>query len=580
MPTPGVIFLSRWLFRISIAPTILYWACHALITVFELKLSQAALAVVCLSSTPLLAFVNAVRRSLKRRNERNALGAVDVPKVVGKGWPGNIDLLIRIKDSFEKGYPAEAHWDITRKHGYVFNLKPLGLDQIYTLEPEHLKRVLAADFNGFEKGKVVDQALRSILGSGVFNSDGELWRFHRTMTRPFFSRERIFYFQIFENHASHAIRLVKHRLSEGYAVDLHDVSCRFTLDCASQILLGSCVCSLGSGLPYPHNALPELHAQRAEKLGSDDAAAFAEAFNRAQASAARRPRLGFLWPLWEILKDKTKEDMSIVDAYLGPILSGAYERKRQAAVHTCDKGIDEDINDDETLLQYLLKCTDDMKLIKEEILNILIAGRDTSSSTIGFAIYCLSRNPEYLYRLRAEIDEFVGNTRLPSYEEIKNMKFLRAVINETLRLYPPVMSIDSTTLPSTVPGGQPFYIPAETKIIYSVFMMHRREDLWGPDASIFDPNRFLDDRARVYHSNPFIFLPFNAGPRICLGQRFAYVEISYFIIRLFQTFSSVELDLLAQPPNSRPSESWKTVPGRQSSEQIFPKCNLILTPLG
>ncbi len=58
------------------------------------------------------------------------------------------------------------------------------------------------------------------------------------------------------------------------------------------------------------------------------------------------------------------------------------------------------------------------------------------------------------------------------------------------------------------------------RIVYSVFLMHRREDLWGPDAQSFDPDRFLDDRVQRYQTgNPFIFLPFNAGPRICLGQQ-------------------------------------------------------------
>jgi hypothetical protein len=107
-------------------------------------------------------------------------------------------------------------------------------------------------------------------------------------------------------------------------------------------------------------------------------------------------------------------------------------------------------------------------------------------------------------------------------------------------------------------------------------MMHRRTDLWGPDgavksivtlavvlistftAHIFDPDRFLDSRLHTYLTpNPFIFLPFNAGPRICLGQQFAYNEVSYMLIRLLQSFDSVEIALDEQPRASRVPPAWK-----------------------
>jgi len=163
------------------------------------------------------------------------------------------------------------------------------------------------------------------------------------------------------------------------------------------------------------------------------------------------------------------------------------------------------------------------------------------------------------------------------------MKYLQAVLNETLRLFPPVAfdircAVKPTTLPSPQPGGKPIYVPAGTTSIYSVFVMHRRKDLWGPDAEEFDPDRFLDDRFKKYVvPNPFIFLPFNAGPRICLGQQFAYNEMSFFLIRLLQNIDDIRLDLDAQPPNSRVPKEWATRgPGRAKIEQTFPKSHLTM----
>lgn len=148
--------------------------------------------------------------------------------------------------------------------------------------------------------------------------------------------------------------------------------------------------------------------------------------------------------------------------------------------------------------------------------------------------------------------------------------------------------------------------------------MHRRKDYWGPDGELwqrarrspriaadvlpalcFDPDRFLDERLNKYFTaNPFIFLPFNAGPRICLGQQvgprslhsvlcsvayvlthpaqFAYNEMSFFLIRLLQNFSHMEMDLAAQPPEARAPSEWASAEGQQGREQIIPKAHLTL----
>ena len=96
-------------------------------------------------------------------------------------------------------------------------------------------------------------------------------------------------------------------------------------------------------------------------------------------------------------------------------------------------------------------------------------------------------------------------------------------------------------------------------------------------ALSFDPDRWLDERLNKYFAtNPFIFLPFNAGPRICLGQQFAYNEISFFLIRLLQSFSDVQLDSSAQPPESRPPPEWAGAEGQKGIEKIMPRCLLTL----
>jgi len=315
---------------------------------------------------------------------------------------------------------------------------------------------------------------------------------------------------------------------------------------------------------------------------------FARAMTDVQGSLIQRLQLSLFWPLLEIFGNKTTKPMKAIDAYLEPILSAAVtryneQRKLDALPNdSLDTVKSDEIEDGETLVDHLLKVTDDKKLLKDEVLNMLLAGRDTTASTLTFVTYMLAMHPELATRLRTEILTKVGSNRNPTYDDIREMKYLRAFINETLRLYPTVpfngrRSKKATTLKATSPGAKAFYVPAQTGVSYSVFIMQRRTDLWGPDAMEFDPDRFLDERLHKYLTpNPFIFLPFNAGPRICLGQQFAYNEVSFMLVRLLQRFDHFELDMTAQPADTNPPLSWKSAPGRQSVERIWPKAHFTI----
>jgi len=226
-----------------------------------------------------------------------------------------------------------------------------------------------------------------------------------------------------------------------------------------------------------------------------------------------------------------------------------------------------------------VNLTDDPKIVRDETLNILIAGRDTTASTLTFMLYMLSQNPQVLKRLRKEILDHVGPNARPTHEDLRDLKYLRSAINETLRLFPPVpFNFRHATQDVIWPasgGGQPFFIPGGTRCIYSVFAMHRRTDLWGPDALEFDPDRFLDERMKKYLiPNPFIFLPFNAGPRICLGQQFAYNEISFMIIRLLQAFEDIVWDPEASPESLPPPEWAKSHDLRKREDKLWLRSHL------
>ncbi|PPR04351.1 hypothetical protein CVT24_013203 [Panaeolus cyanescens] len=517
-----------------------------------------------------------VYQTLQKKRQAKALGARMIPEAEGS-YPGNLDVLQRMMENLKRGYPGDGLDELLEKKGNTVNMRVLWADLIFTTCPDHIKTILATDFQNYVKGERFHYNMGAVLGTGVFNSDGEMWKFHRSITRPMFTRDRISHFELFDRKTNTAISKMKERLREGYAVDFQDVMSRFTLDSATEFLFGNSVEALSAGLPYPHNA---SYAPPLPRTARGDAAnQFARAFLEAQEVISIRERMGWAWPLAEIWKDKSAEPMKVVNAYIEPIVQAALAKRRSMSPEEKEKT---EVSDDDTLLDHLVRMTEDPVVLKDEILNIMIAGRDTTAATLTYIIYFLAIYPDVLTRLREEIISKVGHSRRPDYDDVRDMKFLRAVINETLRLYPIVPfnvreSVNATTWTSEDPNEKPFFIPAGTKTSYSVFMMHRRKDLWGPDAEEFDPDRFLDDRLKKYLSkNPFIFLPFNAGPRICLGQQFAYNEMSFMIIRLLQNFTSISIDLSALPDDAHPPAEWAKGTGRKSIEKVWPKMHLTL----
>lgn len=401
-----------------------------------------------------------------------------------------------------------------------------------------------------------------------------MWRFHRKLTCPFFTKDRYSNFDVFDHHAEKAAAIIRQRMDEGNSIDFQDLAGRLTLDSAASVLLGKELNSLSSSFP--------LASAKNPNLGNDSNArspneAFIESLAQAQKFATQRNVIGDAWPLTEFWKDKVKGHREIIDAFISPAIEEAIERKKTRDV-LVEKGGEESL----TFLDELVKQTDDVDLIRDETNNVLVAGKDTTAATLTFVIYMLAEYPRVLEKLRKEILGTVGTTKRPTYDDIKEMKYLRAVINETLRLYPPVPvnmrhTVADTTLPAAKQGDKPFFVPKDSIVFYHVFAMHRRKDLWGPDALEFDPERFIDERLQKYFvPNPFIFLPFNAGPRICLGQQFAYNEVSFFLIKLLQNFSSFTLDLDSRPLCTIPPPRWAGKEGRQGKEKLWPGYHLTM----
>ncbi|KAJ7168966.1 cytochrome P450 [Mycena filopes] len=585
---PGIVYLAQQLPRLLAPPLAVYAAKLIAELRFGAVIPTWTVATACVLSGPVFLTVIVQYRLYVVRREAAALGAVIAPAV--PNWIGGINMLF---SNQENVYPAEQLATLcSEKTGYTLSISFLFQTRIITAEPENIKAILATEFNSFEKGAEFRGLMEPLLGTGVFAADGEMWKFHRQMTRPFFHRERISDFDLFDTHSENAIGQFKARLREGHPADFQDMVARFTMDSASSFLFGHDVRSLDAGLPYPYyvdaTSTTSTSTSTPAAATTHASSAFATAFQEAQSITAKRTRLGAHWPLAEFWEDKLAAPMGVVRAFLDPVLAEAVAKKRAKGKEEekMDEAGDREVQEGESLLDHLVNYTEDHTILRDEILNITAAGRDTTASLLTFTTYMLAEHPDILARLRAEILRVVGPTQRPTYDNFREMKYLRAVLNETLRLYTPVPFNTRSAIHPTLfhsSAGPPIYIPAGTRTPYATLLMHRRADLWGPDALKFDPDRFLDERLHKYLTpNPFIFLPFNAGPRICLGQQFAYHEASFFLVRLLQSFARIALAPAAQPPSARPPPVWATedASGWKAHERVRPRSHLTMFVYG
>lgn len=292
---PGIAYLVQRLPRILTPPTLAYTLVYLGKTHLSIELSTWGLSSVLLLSLPVGLTLSVLWKDLVIRWDASNKGAV-LPPVAPDPFPGGARSLYRAVTSFKTGYPVDGLQDMCDKFGgYTFMSKILFEYRVVTAEPEHIKAMLATQFEEFEKGPETRFLFHPLLGTGVFAADGELWKFHRTMTRPFFSKDRISHFDNFGRHADDALGQLKARLREGHAVDFQDLISRFTLDSATEFLFGNDVHSLAGGLPYPY-----YHSTTSTSdSDAHPSTRFVHAFQEAQMITAFRSRFGSHWPLFE-----------------------------------------------------------------------------------------------------------------------------------------------------------------------------------------------------------------------------------------------------------------------------------------
>ncbi|MGD8860437.1 MAG: cytochrome P450 [Myxococcales bacterium] len=389
--------------------------------------------------------------------------------------------------------PLEFPLRCAREVGPLVELPMPGMRAVLVSDPESIERVLLREREDYVKDWFT-RKLSDVLGQGLLVSEGEFWKRQRRLIQPAFHPRRIAgYAQVMVQEAE----ALAEELRDGEVRDLHAEMMRLTLRIVARTLFGS-----------------EVSAQQAAQV------------ERALAVVTDRymgvMETGLLLPTWFPSPGMARFRRAMRE--LDALLMGIVRARRRAQREGAAPGDD--------LLGMLLSAQDDDgarmtdEQLRDECMTLFLAGHETTALNLAFTLYLLSQHPEAEARLHAELDT-AGDGVAAGLEALDALPYTRAVIDESLRLYPPAWAVGREAVRDVELRGHG--LPRGTQVWIATYVIHRSAEHFGePEA--FRPERWMDGlRERLPRH---VFMPFGGGPRVCIGNRFALAEAALVLATL------------------------------------------------
>ncbi|AGL16723.1 cytochrome P450 [Actinoplanes sp. N902-109] len=375
-------------------------------------------------------------------------------------------------------------------YGDAVRLAPGRRGLFFFNHPDHAKHVLADNSDNYHKGIGLAQARRA-LGDGLLTSEGQLWRDQRAVIKPVFRPRRVA--EQAPAVAAEAMLLVE-RL-RAYAgrgpVDVVPELTALTLGVLGRTLLEV---DLGGFTSLGHS----FEAMQ-------DQAMFEMASLGTVPHALPLPR-----------QRRFRRARRDLDAVVGRLV---VDRRARGG-----------FRDGDDALSRLIRSYDELpdrelgrRRIRDELVTLLLAGHETTASTLGWTLHLLDRHPEARERVAAEAREVLGD-RTPEHDDLGRLTYTSMVVAEAMRLFPPVWMLSRKAQAADVIGG--YRVPAGADVLICPYTLHRHPALW-PDPDRFDPQRFAPEaRGRL---SRYAYLPFGAGPRFCVGNQLGLMEAVFVV---------------------------------------------------
>ncbi|XXG67302.1 hypothetical protein AAC387_Pa06g0681 [Persea americana] len=420
----------------------------------------------------------------------------------------------------------DYHTDLAREHK-TFRIFGTAGPEVYTADPANVEYILKTNFNNYTKGKYHYSVLSDLLGDGIFAVDGEKWLQQRKLASHDLSTKvlRDFSSVVFQNNAVKLAQIISEAATSNQStIDIQDLFMKATLDSIFKVGFGTELNTLSGS--------------------NEEGNRFAEAFDDSSALTFHR-YVDKFWKLKRLLNIGSeavlKEKMKLMDEFVYKVI----QSKKEQICSQQDTMPKEDILSRFLVLRQKDPTNMNDWYLRDIILNFIIAGKDTTAITLSWFFYMLCKNPLVQEKIARKVKEVIdakeGTTfgefveRLTE-EALSRMHYLHAAITETLRLYPAV-AVDGKFCCSddTLPDG--FNVSVGDNVAYLPYPMGRMQYLWGDDAEVFRPERWLNDDGVFQPESPFKFTAFQAGPRICAGKEFAYTQMKIFAAVLVSFFT-------------------------------------------
>ena len=365
----------------------------------------------------------------------------------------------------------------------------VGPKTLYVLnEPSLIKHVLVDNAAKYRKGIGLAQARRA-LGDGLLTSDGERWAAQRKVMQPAFQAKRIAeQADLVAAEAADWVERLSAQAGHG-VVDVTAEMTKLTLGVLGRTLLDA-----------------DLHGY----------AGIGHSFEAVQDQAMFEMVSLGLVPLWLPLPKQLR--FRRAQRRLAEVVDTLIEQRSQRG----------EPDGDDALSRLLAASRNETGEVRrqrgrEELTTLLLAGHETTASTLGWAFHLLDEHPQVARRLREEAVAVLGNRR-PEYDDLSRLTYTTMVLEEVMRLYPPVWILPrAAQVDDEIDGHR---IPAGSDVIVSPYLMHRHPRYWL-DPERFVPERF--DRTRAAERPRYSYLPFGAGPRVCIGSSLAMMEAAFVL---------------------------------------------------
>lgn len=381
-------------------------------------------------------------------------------------------------------YGDAAHFMLGRQHAVQIN------------NPDWIRDVLVTRHREFRKAHALDFA-EMVIGNGLVRSEGNFHRRQRRLIQPAFQQERL---------AAYAPAIVEaalaasQRWQPGGTIDMFQEMLRVTVSIAAKALFSA-----------------DLEADF-EQVGRDLTVVF-EYFHKLIVPFAR---------LASKLPTPSRRRFLAARGRLDELIYGLV-RSRRASGEKCGD-----------LLGMLLSAQDvegdglgmSDQQVRDEAMTMFVAGHETTATALAWTWYLLSEHPEVESELHAELDAVLAG-RLPTFADVERLSYTRMVIAESMRLYPPVWAITRRTLSDYAFGD--WRVPAGTTIGMSQYVMHR-DPRYYPDPERFDPLRWTEEETAKRPK--YSYFPFGGGPRLCIGERLAWMETVLILATLGQAWQA------------------------------------------